>query len=101
VFKTLYVGNLSWDATEKDVTNYFSQVGNVKTVNIIMNKDTGKSRGFCFVEMENGDEAIDELNGSEMMGRKLTVNEARPRTERKNYHSSGGDSYPDRSYSRR
>ena len=80
--KTLYVGNLSWDARNEDVISLFGTVGEVKTANIIKNRDTGKSRGFCFVEMENADKAIQMLNGAEMMDRHIIVNEARPR-ERK------------------
>jgi RNA recognition motif-containing protein len=82
VVKTLYVGNLSWDARNEDVISLFGTVGEVKTANIIKNRDTGKSRGFCFVEMENADKAIQMLNGAEMMDRHIIVNEARPR-ERK------------------
>ena len=95
--KNLYVGNLSWDATEEDVKEYFGGIGEVRSVNIIKDRETGRPRGFCFLEMENGDKAIDQLNGSEMMGRKLMVNEARPREK-----SSGGgrrDGY-ERSYGR-
>jgi RNA recognition motif-containing protein len=102
VVKNLYVGNLSWDATEDDVKNYFGDIGEVRSVNIIKDRETGKPRGFCFLEMENGDQAIEELNGSEMMGRKLLVNEARPRGEkRENYHSTEDNGrYQDRSYRR-
>lgn len=100
--KNLYVGNLSWDATEDDVKDYFGQIGTVKSAKIITDRDSGKSRGFCFVEMDNADQAIEELNGQEMMGRKLTINEARPRAQspRESYHSAGGDSYRERTYRR-
>ncbi len=81
----IYVGNLSFDATEADVEHAFSEFGNVKSVNIIKDRDTGRSRGFGFVEMHDqgdGQEAIDGLNQQEIAGRSVTVNEARPREER-------------------
>ena len=81
----LYVGNLPFDATEEQVSEFFSQVGEVNSVKIITNRETGKSRGFCFVEMENDDEAdqaIEKLNDTELEGRKIVVNVARPREER-------------------
>ena len=96
--KNLYVGNLSWDAVEEDVIELFEAVGKVKAVNIIKDKETKRSRGFCFLEMENGDMAISRFNGYGFMGRDLTVNEARPREERKGTYSAGGDS--PRSYRR-
>lgn len=81
----IYVGNLSFRATEDDVRNAFSAHGEVSSVNIIMDRETGRSRGFAFVEMPNSEEAssaIESLNGQEIAGRGITVNEARPRTER-------------------
>ena len=86
----IYVGNLSFDATEADVERAFSEFGDVKTVNIIKDRETGRSRGFGFVEMEDrqaGQEAINALNLTEIAGRAVTVNEARPREERR---SGGG-----------
>lgn len=81
----IYVGNLSYDVTENDLRNAFSEFGSVSKVNIIMDKMTGKSKGFAFIEMDNdaeGQKAIEELNGADLMGRNLKVNLARPREER-------------------
>ena len=82
--KKIYVGNLSYQTTEGDLTNLFEQVGQVDSVNVITDRDTGRSKGFAFVEMgsEDADKAITQLNGTEVNGRTLTVNEARPREER-------------------
>jgi len=82
--KRIYVGNLSFQTTEGDLSNLFEQVGQVDSVNIITDRDTGRSKGFAFVEMsgEDAEKAIVQLNGSELDGRTLTVNEARPREER-------------------
>ncbi|HXG64841.1 MAG TPA: RNA-binding protein [Blastocatellia bacterium] len=82
--KRIYVGNLSYQTTENDLTNLFEQVGQVDSVNIITDRDSGRSKGFGFVEMgnEDADKAIAQLNGTEVNGRALTVNEARPREER-------------------
>lgn len=77
----LYVGNLPYQTTEQELTEHFGQVGQVNQVQFIMDKMTGRPRGFGFVVMENkeeGEEAIRKFNGSEYGGRKLTVNEARP-----------------------
>lgn len=82
----IYVGNLSFDATESDVEQAFSQYGAVKSVNIIKDRETGRSRGFGFVEMEDrqaGQEAIEGLNLKQIAGRAITVNEARPRENRR------------------
>jgi cold-inducible RNA-binding protein len=81
----LYVGNLSFDATEQDLRDAFGEVGTVESVNIIEDRDTGRSRGFGFVEMSSkseGQEAISQLDGKEMDGRNLKVNEAKPREDR-------------------
>ena len=81
----LYVGNLSYEVTDSDLQNLFVPHGAVQSAQVIMDRDTGRSKGFGFVEMENGDEAqaaITALNGHEVNGRALTVNEARPRQER-------------------
>ena len=82
--KRIYVGNLSYQTTENDLTTLFEQVGQVESVNIITDRDTGRSKGFAFVEMGNEDaeKAIAQFNGTEVNGRSLTVNEARPREER-------------------
>lgn len=79
--KKLYIGNLSYGATDASLKDYFSKVGAVESANIIMDKMTGRSRGFGFVTMTNDDEAdkaISSLNGVDMDGRKLIVNEAKP-----------------------
>ena len=86
--KKLYVGNLSLDTTESDVKELFTQTGSVETVRIIVDRNTGCSKGFGFVEMHEGaDKAIAEINGKEFKGRPLTVNEARPMSLR---DSQGG-----------
>src|SRR6185295_13558513 len=78
--KRLYVGNLSFQTTEEDLNGLFSQFGAVESVTIITDRDTGRSKGFAFVVMEEADatKAIEQLNGSQFGGRNLTVNEARP-----------------------
>jgi len=85
----IYVGNLSYRATEEQLREAFGQYGQVSQVSIIMDRETGRSRGFAFVEMPNSQEAqsaIENLNQQEVAGRRVTVNEARPREER----SGGG-----------
>lgn len=87
--KKLYVGNLSYGATEDTIRSLFEEHGAVESVNLITDRDTGRSKGFGFVEMTNDAEAqraIAALNGKEIDGRALTVNEARPKEER----SGGG-----------
>jgi RNA recognition motif-containing protein len=87
VKKKLYVGNLSLETTETDLKELFGQSGSVETVRIITDRDTGRSKGFGFVEMQDGgDKAITEINGKNFKGRPLTVNEARPMSPR----DSGG-----------
>ena len=81
----IYVGNLSYQASESDVREAFSQFGEVSAVNIIVDRETGRSRGFAFVEMPNDEEAhnaIENVNSTEIAGRRVIVNEARPRAER-------------------
>jgi RNA recognition motif-containing protein len=81
----LYVGNLSFSTTEDDLQRLFSQVGSVESASMVTDRDTGRSRGFAFVEMatkSEGEAAIAKFNGSELDGRSLTVNEARPRENR-------------------
>ena len=81
----IYVGNLSYEVTEDDLRLAFEQFGAVESVNIIKDKYSGQSKGFAFVEMPSkseGQSAIDDLNGKEKKGRTLTVNEARPRSEK-------------------
>src|SRR5262249_56811421 len=79
-----YVGNLSFQTTENDISDLFGQVGEVESANLITDRDTGRSKGFGFVEMgnEDADKAIAQLNGTELNGRSITVNEARPREDR-------------------
>jgi cold-inducible RNA-binding protein len=80
----LYVGNLSFNSTENDLRDLFSGYGAPTSVNLITDRDTGRSKGFGFVEFSNDEEAkaaMNALNGREFEGRALTVNEARPRTE--------------------
>jgi len=79
----LYVGNISYEMSEDDLSNTFAEYGEVTSVKIIKDKFTGRSRGFGFVEINSEDgskKAIEELNGKEIQGRQLVVNEARPRT---------------------
>ena len=83
--KKMFVGNLSFQTTESDIRAAFEQYGAVESVAIITDRDTGRSKGFGFVEMTNADEAekaIAALNGTELGGRQLTVNEAKPKTDR-------------------
>ena len=81
----IYVGNLPWSATEQELADAFGAHGAVAKATIITDRDSGRSKGFAFVTMDDNDEAnaaIEALNGSEMGGRPLKVNEARPREER-------------------
>ena len=87
--KKLYVGNISFNTTADDLREAFGQYGTVTSANVISDRETGRSRGFAFVEMDDGgDEAIEGLNGQDLQGRTLTVNEARPREDRR-----GGGGY--------
>jgi len=88
--KKLYVGNLSYNMTNEGLQALFSAHGTVDSAQVIMDRETGRSRGFGFVEMsdEDGRKAIDELTGAPMGGRSITVNEARPRAPRT---GGGGD----------
>ena len=81
----LFVGNLAYQTIENDLQEYFSQAGTVTSVNLMLDKFTGKSRGFAFVEFaspEEAQKAVDEFHGKDFQGRALTVNIARPREER-------------------
>jgi len=79
--KTIYVGNINYNATAEDLEPLFAEYGEVLSIKIINDRETGRSKGFGFVEMESGaDTAIEELNGKEFQGRRLRVNEARPRS---------------------
>jgi RNA recognition motif-containing protein len=96
--KNLYVGNLSFQTTADDLREAFGQYGTVTRAQVVADRETGRSRGFGFVEMDSGAEtAIENLNGALFQGRPLTVNEARPREERPR---SGGDR-PRSGFSRR
>ncbi len=89
----LYVGNLAFQTTNEELEELFSQVGTVESASIVEDRDTGRSRGFGFVEMATNDEgnaAIAEFNGKEINGRSLTVNEARPRENRGGGGFGGG-----------
>ena len=77
---TIYVGNISWGLTDQDLENVFAEHGTVTSAKIITDRATGRSRGFGFVEMSDGAEAaIEALNGTEVDGRELVVNESRPK----------------------
>lgn len=80
----LYVSNIPFSATEDDVINHFQSVGEVESVRVIKNHDTGKSRGFCFIEMENSEKAMNDLQGSDFGGRAIRIAVAvdRPRESR-------------------
>ncbi|WP_435005751.1 RNA recognition motif domain-containing protein [Tundrisphaera lichenicola] len=89
--KKLYVGNLTYDTTEDNLVELFSEFGEVLSAQIIIDRDTNRSKGFGFVEMADGaDEAANALNGQDFRGRNLTVNEARPREPRDNRGGGGG-----------
>ena len=89
--KNLYVGNLSFSTTAADLEQLFGQYGTVTNAQLITDRETGRSRGFGFVEMSTGvEEAIQAINGAEFQGRQLTVNEARPREERPRSGGGGG-----------
>jgi RNA recognition motif-containing protein len=91
--KNIYVGNLVWDATADDLLALFQEHGAVSRAQVITDRETGRSRGFGFVEMDNDAEAqkaIEALNGTPYKGRPLTVNEARPREDRGGGGYGGG-----------
>ena len=91
--KNIYVGNLTWECTADDLLALFQEHGNVSRAQVITDRETGRSRGFGFVEMENDAEAqkaIDALNGTDYQGRALTVNEAKPREDRSGGGGRGG-----------
>ena len=87
----IYLGNLPFSATEEEIRELFSQHGEVQSVSLITDRETGRPRGFGFVEMASGGEqAINALNGTQMGGRSLNVNEARPREDRGGRGGRGG-----------
>ena|SRR5882672_8657938 len=97
----LFVGNLSFNTTENDLQDAFSAHGLVTETNLMMDRATGRPRGFAFITMGTADEAqkaIDALNGSQLDGRSLTVNEAKPREERSGGRESAGRSNSGRRY---
>lgn len=90
----LFVGSLSWNVTSEMLEEFFASIGSVASATVISDRETNRSKGFGFVEFENDDDAkkaIDELNGKELDGRAITVNEARPREERPRGSFGGGD----------
>jgi len=91
----LYVGNLPFDVGEKDLEELFTSYGEVVSANVITDRQTGRARGFAFVEMgqsEDAKKAIEALDGKEFKGRNLTVNVAKPRTENSRSGNGGGNS---------
>ncbi|MHC4149967.1 MAG: RNA recognition motif domain-containing protein [Planctomycetota bacterium] len=89
----IYVGNLVFDVTEDDLREAFKQFGEITEVRLIMDKFSGKSKGFGFIEMPSKDEAekaIEEMNGKEFMGRAINVNEAKPKVDRGGRGGRGG-----------
>jgi cold-inducible RNA-binding protein len=94
--KNLFVGNMSFQTTESELRSLFEPFGDLTRVNVVTDRDTGQARGFGFVEMSNDDEAtkaIAALNGKEVGGRALNVNEARPKTDRGGVRGGGGRSF--------
>ena len=95
--KNIFVGNLDFKATEEGVRSLFERYGVVNSARIMTDRETGRSRGFAFVEMENENEAnnaINALNGYNMDGRALNVNEARPKPDRGGFGGGGGGGRP-------
>src|SRR5438128_12406580 len=88
----IFVGNLSYNTTEDQLADLFSEVGPVESATIVTDRETGRSRGFAFVEMDTdaGNKAIERFNGTEVNGRTINVNEARPRAERSFGGGGGG-----------
>jgi RNA recognition motif-containing protein len=94
--KNIFVGNLDYSATEEAVRNLFERYGAVNSAKIMTDRETGRSRGFAFVEMENeaeADQAISALNGYALDGRTLNVNEARPKPDRGGFGGGGGSRF--------
>ena len=91
---SIFVGNLSYQVTEEDIQSVFAEYGTVKRINIPTDRETGRPRGFAFVEMETEAEeekAIADLDGAEWMGREMKVNKAKPREKRPSYGGGGGN----------
>ena len=92
--KKLYVGNLAFGTTSDDLVELFGRYGQVSSAQVVSDRETGRSRGFAFVEMTNGgDEAIQGTNMAEFQGRNLTVNEAKPREDRGGSRGGSGGGY--------
>ena len=91
--KKLFVGNLDFGTTEESIHSLFASHGTVESVHLVTDRETGRSRGFAFVEMAEGDadKAIAALNGMSVGGRALNVNEARPKADRAGHSSGGGN----------
>ena len=101
--RKLYVGNIPYDTNEQDLQDLFAQAGNVESVTVMRDRDTGRARGFAFVEMSSDDDAqnaITKLNDQQFGGRRLTVNEARPQVPRSG-GGGGAGNYGNRGPSRR
>lgn len=93
---TIYVGNLSFQASEDDLKEIFAEYGKVSRISLPTDRETGRKRGFAFVEMEDDskeDAAIAELDGAEWLGRELKVNKAKPREENNNRRGGGGGNF--------
>lgn len=96
---TIYIGNLSFQASEDDIKDVFAEYGEVTRISLPIDRETGRKRGFAFVDMADEakeDQAISELDGAEWLGRELRVNKARPRTD----DGGGGGDRPNRSSNR-
>jgi RNA recognition motif-containing protein len=92
----LFIGSLAWTTTDDSLRDFFAAVGTVVSANVIVDRDTNRSKGFGFVEMSSDEEAkaaVDQLNGKELDGRAIVVNEARPREERPRDNNGGGNRY--------
>jgi RNA recognition motif-containing protein len=92
----LFIGSLAWTTTDDSLRDFFATAGTVTSANVIVDRDTNRSKGFGFVEMASDEEAkaaIDQLNGKELDGRAIVVNEARPREERPRDNNGGGNRY--------
>jgi len=101
----IYIANLSYGVNDADLKELFQEYGEVTSANVIKDRDTGRSRGFAFVEMPNDSEAlkaIKELNGAEYDGKEITVNTAKPKTEKRDFNRGnsrgGGGGYKPRRY---
>lgn len=97
----LYIGGLAYSVTDQELEQYFAEQGKVVSATVIKDRDSGQSKGFGFVEMEDlkeGQNAIANLNGKELSGRTITVNQARPQEDRRPQGNGGGSGFGRRSY---